>query len=178
MAVDLRTYEAQYSVNIFIIAVPAAKRLYGEDRTVLNHALTEFSREVVALRKGKYILWAIATYARIVLKIAAFQWSLWILAPVLVTLMLVRRFRQRRQGSPLMVILDAGDHHTLLALAWLAPIYFVAAVGVLCLSGSYADSRLVVPTSVFVPPLFALLVVREAMAIRWLRHGVDRYHGL
>ena len=54
-----------------------------------------------------------------------------------------------------------GDDPILRSFLWLAPCYFLASVSVLCLAGSPADSRLAVPTGVFLPPLVLLWCVRE-----------------
>ena len=60
--VNMRRYEDNFSVNIYDISVPAARQLFGDDPLELNRALTDFSRQVIGLRKGKFLLWALYLY--------------------------------------------------------------------------------------------------------------------
>jgi hypothetical protein len=169
--VSMRTYEDNFCTSIYQIAVPAAERLFGEDPLERDRALTDFSRQVIGLRKGKAALWALYLYIRAALKIIAFTWVLWILMPAAVIVEAVYRRFARSVPQDLVLPDDAGDRRTLLALGGLTALFFTAAVALLCLSGTYGDSRLVVPTGIFAAPLLALLVLRRAAAVCLLRQA-------
>ena len=190
--VDMRRYEDQFGVNIYDIAVPAAKRLYGDDPLVRDQELARFSRSVMLLKPGKYLLWIANYIPRVVAKIVVFQWIIWLLAPVAILLAVARRRgtrlpgwapRSAREGLRVATkgacpsgtgapacrapVLGSRNDNSLIfqALLRLAPTYFVAYVLVLCLSGTYADSRIAVPAGVFIPALIALWCVREGRVL-------------
>ncbi len=165
--VDMALYERQFSPNIYKIAVPVAKRLYGDDPLTCDDMLARFSRSVISLRMGEYLLWVAYYIPRAVTKIVFFQWIIWLLAPLAAVLTVARWIAQKRARSR--DALPASDTVLSLKLAfWVASTYFAAYLLVICLSGTYADSRLVVPAGVFVPALILLCCVRES----WKLHRI------
>ena len=168
LRVSLQQYEANFSGNIYHVALPAARRIYGSDPVACNRQMAHFSREVIGLRKGWYLLWAAESLPRAVMKILWFQWILWVLVPVAVVLPAVRlgmwRRREKRKDIAAGVI-----PHVLWLLAALAVAYFLAYMALMCLSGSYGDSRLVVPAGVFLPSLLAMVIVGQWEKIRLFR---------
>ena len=174
MRVSLRQYEDNFSTNIYQIAKPNVRRFFGADPVAVNRELTAFSREVIALRKGRVLLWAAATVLRAAAKIVCFEW---IMPPLLVAaaaLCVVRRRlawgRAATGAETSSLRRDAGLLPTIAALA---VFYFLAYIGVICLSGSYADSRLVVPAGIFFPSLLLLAIAGEWEKICRLRHKVE-----
>ena len=161
-SVDMALFERQLSLNIFKVAVPSAKRLYGDDILAHEPELFAFSKEVIAARKAKYFRWVACYVPRCLAKVVFFEWSLWVLIPAAVVLTLLRRDRASREPRQANWPSHGRDSPILASLAWLAPCYFVASISLLCLAGSPADSRLAVPAGVFLPPLGPALCVREA----------------
>ena len=96
MRVSLRQYEDNFSTNIYQIAKPNVCRLYDADPVVVNRELTAFSREVVALRKGRVLLWAAATFFCAAAKIVCFEW---IMPPLLVAAAVSFVVRRRLRGA-------------------------------------------------------------------------------
>jgi hypothetical protein len=163
--VDLALFERQLSNDIFLAAVPAAKRLYGDDLLVHEPELLAFSRQVIALRKTKYLRWTAFYFPRALAKVVFFGWSLWLLLPAALVLTLLRR--SRISGGPRRTdrLAHGRGDAILQSLLWLAPCYFIASVSLLCLAGSPADSRLAVPAGVFLPPLALLWCARQAQEL-------------
>ena len=64
MHVGMRQYEDNFGVNVFRIGKPNVLRFFGADPVVANRELTAFSREVIGLRKGRFLLWSGATFLR------------------------------------------------------------------------------------------------------------------
>ena len=79
---DLARYELNFSPNIYGIAVPTVKRLYGDEPTMVNRELADFSRQVIALRKGRYLLWVAYSIPRAAAKAACFDWIILPLAAI------------------------------------------------------------------------------------------------
>jgi hypothetical protein len=166
--VDMRAYEDNYDVNIYIIAKPAAKRLFGEDAIVQNREMANFSREVMGLRKSKWILWAAQYWPRAMMKVAYRYWILQAAIPIMLFFVAIRCYRHRYGNRSSRSVSSAINLNTIVlpALLWLNLFYFGAAISVLILSGTYADSRLIVPAAVYLPSLVGLLILRELQAIR------------
>ena len=166
--VDMALYERQFSPAIYDVATPAARRLYGSDITVHEPKLASFSRDVIFHRKGKYAIWVMNYIPRAAAKVLFFHWSLWLLIPAALFFAVSPRRtmqREKRRGDVV-----SRDDKLLRTLLWIAPSYFLASVAVLCTSGTYADSRIVVPSGVFFPPLLMLWCLRKAQA----RYGICR----
>ncbi len=170
LRVSLRQYEDNFSRNIYRIAVPAARGAYGPDPLVCNRQLGRFSREVIGLRPGRYLLWAAASFPRAVVKIFWFDWILWLLAPLAAMSLAARLWLGRGRGG--MSVVAAGVFpYPVGLLAALAATYFLAYMGLMCLSGTYGDSRLVLPAGVFLPSLLAMLIVGQWEKIGLLRRA-------
>ncbi|MEI6646574.1 MAG: hypothetical protein WCP12_11110 [bacterium] len=165
--VDMRAYEDNYSPNIYFIALPSAKRLFGEEVIIRNRKMADFSREVMGLQKRKCLMWAIQYWPRALLKVMYRYWILQISIPLLSLLFIIHRFKwyQSIQSCPEKMQLNNPDKSVLSALLWINALYFGSAVSVLILSGTYADSRLIVPTAVFLPSLVGLLILQELQSI-------------
>ncbi len=88
--VSLRQYEANFSGNVYHVVLPIARRFYGPDPVACNREMSRFSREVIGLRKGRYLLWAAESFPRAMMKILWFEWILWLLVPVAAVLPAVR----------------------------------------------------------------------------------------
>jgi hypothetical protein len=168
LRVSLRQYEDNFSRNIYRIAVPAAQRVYGPDPLACNRQLGRFSREVIGLRPGRYLLWAAASFPRAAVKIFWFEWILWLLTPLAAASLVVRLWlgRGRRGTSD---VATGVFPYPLGLLAALTATYFLAYMGLMCLSGTYGDSRLVVPAGVFLPSLLAMVIV-----VQWEKIGLLR----
>ena len=165
--VDMRAYEDNYAVNIYLIAKPAALRLFGDEAIVRNREMVRFSRKVMELRKGKFLLWAAQYWPRAVLKVGYRYWILQAAIPITLILFAIRRYKSRdgnRSSQDVSRPTYMGPS-MLPALLWLNVLYFVASISVLILSGTYADSRLIVPSAVFMPSLVGLFILRELQAI-------------
>jgi hypothetical protein len=170
--IDMRAYEDNYSVNIYEIAKPLATRLFGDNQIIRNREMTKFSREVFLLCKGKFAFWAVQYWPRAVMKLAYRYWILWAAVPTVLLLFLVRRWRCRNNRCPSCQTLEDTPFAPLLsALLWLNILYFGMSIPILILSGTYADSRLIVPTGVFLPSLFALLILRELSLLARLQRA-------
>jgi hypothetical protein len=166
--VDMRAYEDNFPVNTYFIAVPAAKRIFGDDTILRNREMVRFSREVVGLRRGNFLLWAVQYWPRAVMKVAYRYWILQAAIPATCILFVIRRYRRRYPHCFLPHVSWAlNDLNTtvLPALLWLNLLYFGALISVLILSGLCADSRLIVPAAVYLPSLVGLLILRELQAI-------------
>jgi hypothetical protein len=185
--ISLAQYEENLSVNIWGVAVPAAHKIFGSDPVVCNRELSRLSREVIGLRKGRCLLWVAASFPRAAAKILWFQWIVPLLLPVAAASLAVRLWlgRQARQRSAVAGARSAsaspppgergptagfppGD---ISLLAALTALYFLAGVAMLCLAGTSLDSRLVVPTGMFLPSLLALWIAHEWEKIRLLRRA-------
>jgi hypothetical protein len=167
--VDMRSYEDNFSLNIYSIAEPASKRFFGEDAIVRNREMARFSREVMWLRKGKFLLWAAQYWPRAVMKVTYRYWILQGAVPITLILFAIDRYRHRyRRRSSLDVPWARNnlDRIVLPSLLWINLLYFGTSISVLILSGTYADSRLIVPAAVYLPSLVGLLILRELKAIR------------
>jgi hypothetical protein len=164
--VDMALFERQLSPNIFKVAVPSAKRLYGEELLVHEPELLAFSKEVIAARKAKYFRWAAFYPPRCLAKILFFEWSLWLFLPAALVLSLLGRRSPLggKKGTSNPADVDCPVR-IIAPFCWLGPAYFLASVATLCLAGSPADSRLAVPTGVFLPPLVLLWLAQEAKRV-------------
>jgi hypothetical protein len=170
LRVSLQQYEANFSGSIYHVAVPMARRVFGSDPVVCNREMARFSREVIGLRKGRYLLWAAESFPRALTKILWFGWIFWVLVPVAAVLAAVRLGMCRRRGKSKDVAAGVVPH----VPGWLAALaaaYFLAYMALMCLSGSYGDSRLVVPAGVFLPSLLAMVIVGQGERIRLLRRA-------
>ncbi len=167
--VDMRFYEDNYSSNSYLIAIPAAKRLFGGDAIVRDREMARFSREVMGLRKGKCLLWAAQYWPRAVMKVAYRYWILQAAIPLTLILFAIRRYRRRYRHRFLRdapwALNDLNSTTVLPALLWINLLYFGASISVLILSGTFADSRLITPTAVYLPSLVGLLLLREFKAM-------------
>jgi hypothetical protein len=161
LRISMRRYEDQFSLNIYNITSPAAEKIYGTDRVVFNRELRNYSRAVLGLRKGEYLLWAGYMIPRTVSKIAYRGWFLWLSVPLAALLAAVRRrkFRGTAASAALRNALQIPP--ILTATCWLAALFYLGVVTVLIMAASYADSRLVMPSALFLPSLLMLLIVRE-----------------
>ena len=170
LRVSLRQYENNFSIDIYRVALPVARRFYGSDPLACNRQLSRFSREVIGLRKGRYLLWAAATVFRAAEKIVRFGWILWVLVPAAALSLAAGLWKgPARRGTS--DVAAGGFPHAVGLLAALAATYFLAYMGVICLSGTYADSRLVVPAGVFLPSLLAMVIVGQGEKIGLLRRA-------
>ena len=61
---SLGQYEANFATDLYKIALPTVHRIYGPELAACNRELTDFSREVIGLRKGRYLLWVVESAAR------------------------------------------------------------------------------------------------------------------
>ena len=164
--VDMRSYENNFSANIHSIAKPSARRLFGEDAVVRNREMARFSREVMAIRKGKYLLWTAHFWLWTMLKVARRYWILQAAIPIMLVLFATRRYRQRLSNLSSQDVSRAINLNApvLPALLWLNLIYIGASVMLLILSGSY-ETRLILPSAVYLPSLVGLLILRELKMI-------------
>jgi hypothetical protein len=170
MRVSMSQYEANFSDNIYKIAKPNAYRFYGADPVVANRELTAFSRAVIGLRKEQFVLWSGATILRAMAKVVCFEWIMPpLLAVAAVSFLVRRRFARGRTAGVTKVSSLLRDASLLPTMALLAVLYFLAYIAVICLSGSYADSRLVVPAGIFCPSLLLLVIAYEWGEIRGMR---------
>ncbi len=173
--VDMRAYEDNYSKNIYLIAKPAAERFFGEDPIVRNRQVTGFARTVVGLQKGKFLLWSVQYWPRAVMKLAYRYWIVWAAIPLTLLLFLIRRLRYGSCRQITSGRAEARSHAPLLpALLCLNVLYFAAATAVLIVSGTYADSRVIVPAGVFLPSLFGLLILQESSLLAAARPSASR----
>ena len=88
--VSLRRFEDNYSTNIYKIAVPTAKRLFGDDQVKVNRELADFSMQVIAQRKGRYLLWVTYSIPQSAAKVVCFDWIIPVLTAVAVLLVFRR----------------------------------------------------------------------------------------
>jgi hypothetical protein len=175
--VSLSQYENNFSPNVYRITYPEAIKLYGTDQPTLNRELRRYSRAVIGLRKGKYLLWAAYMLPRTAAKVLYRAWFLWIFAPV-ATLMVGLRLWITRHRLPSSLagegagVRDSCGHDDafLLCTCLLAALFYCGLVAVLILAGSYADSRLVVPGALFLPSVLLLVILREYNLIRMAVH--------
>ena len=168
--VSMKQFEKHCSTDIFIIALPLARRFYGNDLATYNRQLASFSQAVIRLRPGKYLLWATWSLPWALAKLAGRLCLLWVAVPALALLFLVRckiaGLPKRGAGSEA-AYCDGG---LLAAMTWLAVLFFLGHEGVLVLSGLYSDSRYVVAAGTFIIPVIALLALREWTLIYAARH--------
>jgi hypothetical protein len=157
MAISMRRYEDQFSVNIYDITIPAAKTIFGTDPVALNHELRKYSRAVLWNNKDRYLLWSIYMLPRTLSKIVYRGWFLWLSLPLFAVLTTVRRRKFR--GATAATALRFPP--ILTSTCWLTAMFYLGAVSVLITAASYADSRLVMPSALFLPSLMLLLILRE-----------------
>jgi hypothetical protein len=173
--VNMRAYEDNYSPNVWQIALPAARHIYGNDRVQYNNELAAFSRHVIWSEKGKYLLWVAYSYPRAVAKLLYRYWFIWFFGPAAALLFLVRRWKTRSRQIPddshATAAIESRNIHKRHALAiasmlWLAIAYFFCSYTMVILSGVYCDSRYPVAAGAFVPSFIALVILRELDLIR------------
>ena len=152
-------YERNFSTNIYGIAVPTVKRLFGDSPIVVNRELADFSRQVIAQRKGRYLLWVAYSVPRGAAKMVCFDWIIPVLA-ALAVLLVLRRVMFSAWPAPDGRAGLAGPE-IVPTFFLLAMLFFFSMMAVLCLSGTYLDSRIVVPAGAFLPPWLALLIADE-----------------
>jgi hypothetical protein len=161
----LRRCEDNYSTNIYRIALPTAKGMYGDNQVVVNRKLADFARQVIARRKARYLLWVASGPPRAAAKVLAFGWINWILLPLAAAAALlgIGRVRSASSRGRLSAALAwaAALPGVVWALGWLAVLFFCFMVALFCVSGTYMDSRIVVPAGVFLAPLLALIILHE-----------------
>ena len=121
-----------------------------------------------ACASGRYLLWAAVSFPRAAVKIFWFEWILWLLVPLAAVSLAVRLWLGRGRGGTSDVAAGVFPY-PLGLLAALTATYFLAYMGLMCLSGTYGDSRLVVPAGVFLPSLLAMVIV-----VQWEKIGLLR----
>ena len=167
--VNLGQYEANFACDLYRIALPTVRRFCGPELAACNRELTDFSREVIGLRKGRCLLWVVESVPRALMKILWFEWILWLLAPWQLgwaaRLWLGARARWDECCCGRRFPLSRRLARVLAAT------YFLADMGLMCLSGTYGDSRLVLPAGVFLPSLLAMLIVGQWEKIGLLRRA-------
>ncbi len=167
--VSMKQYDDNCSTNVWRIAMPIGKRLYGDDLGVYNRKLASFSGEVIRRRPGKYLAWAAATFPWAAAKLVRYYWFIWIAVPLLAMLFLVRRKMLGRQARGCGADAAYHDAGLLACMTWFAVLVFLGHQCVLIASGVAIDSRHVVAAGLFVPPLLAFLILRELTLIRTAR---------
>jgi hypothetical protein len=165
--IDLKQWETNYDIQMQQIVLPVAKRIYGDDHITWNRELASFSREVIGLRKGKYILLYVYSMPRAVAKLLYRSWALQALIPITALLFVIRRWLFRHRPGAAEWQTDPRDRGVLLTVFCLAVLYFFVDIG-LVLSVLFVDSRYALPAGIFVPALFALLILRELQMIRFV----------
>ena len=88
--VDLGQYEANFATDLYKIALPTVRRVCGSEPRLCNRELSDFSREVIGLRKGRYLLWVVESVPRALMKVLWFQWIFGVLFPAAAVLLTVR----------------------------------------------------------------------------------------
>jgi hypothetical protein len=158
---NLRQYEDNFCKNIYQVAVPIAKRIYGDDNVLFNNELTAFSKSVVWLHKKQYMIWMAESLPRAAAKLLYRYWFIWLFLPATVLLAVFRWMKMRQKGKRLVLTPNYNTHFAVNSMLWLAVSYFFCSEMVVIASGTYGDSRFTVAAGVFVPSLIALIMLRE-----------------
>jgi hypothetical protein len=165
--IDIAQWErTNYNANIYRVAKPAAIRVFGDNHVVWDRELRDFSRHVISLRKWPYLQLYAYSVPRTPAKLLYRSWILQALVPMAILLAIVYRWLCRRRNKTYSLTLH--ERVGLSLMAHLAILYFCVTMGMVLLI-LFAESRYVLPAGIFVPGLFALLILYELKAIHSVR---------
>jgi hypothetical protein len=167
--INMRQWQMNVNKDVQEIAKPIATEMYGHNIVAINRELGNFSREVIGLRKGNYMLlfaygWLWAT-AKLLGKSLAIQ--------VLLSLSLLLWFMRKYVSTKLSFrpLSEKGDTREIMllrALLCAAILFFLGKVfsGVLV---TFVDSRYVIPAGTLFSSYLALFSFRELKIIHAIR---------
>ncbi len=163
--IKLRQWELLYNNNVHRVACRAACRLYGDDRVIVNRRLSDFSKTVIRLNKGKYFLFLIYSLPRAVLRLVYCGWAVKLFGALAALLFAARVCMFRRRSLEADREEHPEDRSLFFAMFWLAVLFFLAKTFLVILVVS-AISRYILPAGVFVPSVLLLWLFHEARLIR------------